>query len=79
MLALDATPLGEAIVAINRYNAVQIRLLDPALSALKVTGAFRVRDPDGFAHAVSAMFGLSVIQEGSIVNLAPRTGSASSP
>ena len=79
MLALDATPMGEAIVAINRYNAVQIRLLDPARSALKVTGAFRVRDPDGFAHAVSVMFGLSVIREGAIINLAPRTGSASSP
>jgi len=77
MLALDATPLGEALAAINRYNAVQIRVADPALSALKVTGAFRVRDPDGFARAVAAMFGLSAGRDGATITLAQRTGSTS--
>jgi len=60
MLALDATPLGEALTAINRYNAVQIRVADPALSTLQVTGAFRVCDPDGFARGMAAMFGLTL-------------------
>jgi len=71
MLVLAATPLGDAIAAINRYNDVQVRLADPALRALKVTGAFRARDPRGFARAVAATFGLAVTaQDGAAITLA---------
>jgi transmembrane sensor len=60
MLALDATPLAEAVAAINRYNRIQIRLAEPFALQLRVTGAFRVRDPEGFARAVAASFHLKV-------------------
>lgn len=60
MLALDATPLAEAVAAINRYNKVQLRLAEPFAMQLRVTGAFRVRDPEGFARAVAASFHLKV-------------------
>lgn len=60
MLGLDATPLGDAIAAINRYNRLQLRLADPGLADLSVTGAFRARDPQGFARGVAAMFDLSI-------------------
>ena len=60
MLALDATPLGDAIASINRYNRLQVRLADPRLASLSITGAFRTRDPDQFARAVAAMFNLRV-------------------
>lgn len=60
MLALDKTPLGKAVAAINRYNRTQVRLADPHLASLAVTGAFQTRNPQQFAHAVAAMFGLTV-------------------
>lgn len=60
MLALDSGPLGEAVAAINRYNRIQIRLADPELARLSVTGAFQVRNPDAFARAVAATFGLGI-------------------
>jgi transmembrane sensor len=56
MLVFEATPLGEAVRAINRYNTVQIRMLDEAVTARRVTGAFRASDPQAFAKAVAAMF-----------------------
>jgi transmembrane sensor len=75
MLALDATPLGEAVAAINRYNGVQIRLADPALAVLRVTGAFHVHDPGGFAGAVAATFGLTVTRDGDAIVMTPRARS----
>ena len=60
MLVLDATPLVEAVAAINRYNKVQLRVAEPLGMQLRVTGAFRVRDPEGFARAVAASFHLKV-------------------
>ncbi|HKY82354.1 MAG TPA: FecR domain-containing protein [Sphingobium sp.] len=60
MLALDAAPLAEAVAAINRYNRIQIRLAQPFAMPLRMTGAFRVRDPEEFARAVAASFHLKV-------------------
>jgi transmembrane sensor len=62
MVALDKTRLAVAIVAINRYNQVQIRLADPALAERPVSGAFRARDPAAFARALAAMFNLKLSQ-----------------
>ena len=58
MLGLDATPLGDVVAAINRYNDTQVRLADERLAGLSVTGAFRARDPQEFARAIAATFDL---------------------
>jgi len=60
MVALDKTPLGTAVAAINRYNHRQVQLAEPGLASLSVTGAFRARDPQQFAQAIASMFGLVV-------------------
>lgn len=62
MLALDGTPLSNAVAAINRYNRTQVRLADQHLASVAVTGAFHARDPHQFARAIATMFGLSVDQ-----------------
>jgi len=73
MLGLDATPLGDAVAAINRYNDVQVRLADQRLAGLSVTGAFRTRDPQEFARAVAAMFDLDIDRSSAAaITLAPR-------
>ena len=80
MLALDAAPLGDAVTAINRYNEVQVRLVDQRLARRPVTGAFRARNPEEFASAVAVMFDLAVDRSNpAVILLEPRQPAPSSP
>ncbi len=69
MLAFDETRLADAVESINRYNGRRIALASSAIGELRVTGAFRADDPQGFARATAAMFHLSVVRlpDGSIL------------
>ncbi len=79
MLALDAAPLGDAVTAINRYNRVQVRLVDQRLARRSVTGAFRARNPEEFAGAIAAMFDLVVDRsDPAVILLEPRQPAPSS-
>ena len=69
MLALDQTPLGTAVAAINRYNRTQVRLVDATLADLAVSGAFRADDPDGFAQQVATMFDLKLERSPGVIVL----------
>ena len=60
MLALDTTRLDDAVAAINRYNDLHVVLGQPALAGLRMSGAFRVRDPQAFARAVAALYHLRI-------------------
>ena len=72
LLELDRTPLGEAIITINRYNRTQILLVDRSVATSTISGGFRVRDVEGFARSVAAMFHLSLDRsEGRIVLRVP--------
>ena len=72
MLALDGTPLAQAVGAINRYNRIQVRLAQPDLGHLSVTGAFQVREPVVFAKTVAGTFGLNVdVSDPDIILMSP--------
>lgn len=58
MIALDATPIAAAIADINRYNRVKIRLDASDVGGRTMSGAFKARDPDGFAQAIAALHSL---------------------
>ncbi|HEX8223738.1 MAG TPA: FecR domain-containing protein [Allosphingosinicella sp.] len=60
MLQFDDLPLAEAVEQVSRYGRPPVRLGDPGLGALRVTGAFRAGDTSGFAESVAAAFGLEV-------------------
>lgn len=47
-LVFRATPLAQAVAEVNRYTAQKLRIADPALEALAVSGVFRTGDPDSF-------------------------------
>ena len=74
MIAFDDTRLAEAISRVNRSGATQIRLADPALAGLRVSGAFRAGDGEGFAESIAAALGLVLVREkdGSLSLHAPR-------
>jgi transmembrane sensor len=59
MLQFDRTPVAQAVALANRYSPRHI-ILAGDVSPLRVTGAFRAGDPDGFAKALAQAFGLSL-------------------
>jgi transmembrane sensor len=64
MIAFDDTPLGAAIEQVNSDADRPVRLAAPALAGLRITGAFRRGDSEGFARAVAAALDLEVRREG---------------
>lgn len=56
LVAFDDTPLSEAVEEINRYTARPIMLADAAVGRNRVSGTFRVGEPDRFARTMSELF-----------------------
>lgn len=52
-LAFHERRLDDLLTAMNRYSATQLRLGDPALAALKVSGNFHAGDQDALVKALS--------------------------
>lgn len=55
-LEFRSTPLAEAVEEANRYSARKIRIGDPAIIGVEVSGTFRTGDVDGMAEAFEAAF-----------------------
>ncbi len=79
MLVFDATPLGDAITAMNRYNRVAIRIPDQQLARLTVSGAFRVSDNEGFVKSIARMYNLHMARDADGTLTLTRTASAPLP
>ena len=60
MLSFDGAPLEDVVAAANRYSAHKIRLGEPALAGLRVTGSFRATPTDALAAILAATFNLRV-------------------
>lgn len=60
LLIFDGARLEQVVAEANRYGGRKIRLADPRLARLQVSGGLKVTDPDGLAHALAAALGLSV-------------------
>lgn len=59
-LSFDQTPVGEALVAANRYSPRKIRLASPDLGRLQVTGVFDVGASNDLAEGLARALGLSL-------------------
>lgn len=60
LLVFDGARLDQVIAEANRYSGRKIRMADPALARLQVSGGLKVTDPDGLARALGAALGLTV-------------------
>ena len=60
MIVFDDTPLADAIERVSEQTGNRIRLSDPALADLRVTGAFRARDAAAFAESAAVALGLEL-------------------
>ncbi len=72
LLLFEATPLAEVVDELNRYRAAPVRLGDPALAGLRVSGRFSIGDSDGLLRTLEAVLPLTVVQraDGSVALLA---------
>jgi len=60
MLSFDGAPLEQVLAEGNRYSAHRIRLGDPALGSLRVTGTFHAVPTAALADMLAATFHLRV-------------------
>ena len=70
MLDFNDIRLADAVAAINRYHAQKLSLATAAIGDLRVTGAFRASDLEGFAQAMAAAFNLTVVHQSGAIILA---------
>jgi transmembrane sensor len=69
-LDFEGVRLGSAVEQLNAQNRVQLRLADPALATLRLSGTFSPDDPATFARLVAATFDLRVAESGEAIVLA---------
>jgi transmembrane sensor len=60
MLEFDGAPLGAVVAEANRYSRRKLRLADPALARLRVTGAYRAGDLQGLSRSLAEAFRLEL-------------------
>ena len=56
LVAFNDTPLSEAVDEINRYTTRPIMLGDSAAGQYRLSGTFRISEPDQFARTMSELF-----------------------
>lgn len=56
----DATPLSVVVGQFNSRNAQHLRLIDPQLGALRISGTFKVDDVDSFVQLLELGFHVEV-------------------
>ena len=68
-VVFDDVTLARAIDEINRYGGMHVRLGDPALARMRISGVFTVHDPLEFAHALAKLRHLQVTRSGKDITL----------
>jgi transmembrane sensor len=57
-LTFDDTPLADAVVEFNRYNAQEIIIKDPSASRIPLTGKFKATNSDAFIRLLEDGYGI---------------------
>jgi len=60
MVEFRRAPLADVIAQMNRYAVSKVRLADPSLGKIEVSGAFRIDDADALAGHLAQLLGLRV-------------------
>jgi transmembrane sensor len=68
----NATPLAQAVAEINRYSQRKMRLADPTLGTLELSGSFRLGDASGVANALPYVLPVRVRSEGNDIIVSRR-------
>lgn len=68
----ESIRLDNLISQVNKYAAKPIRLADPSLGFLKVSGRFKISDTDGFVARICDLFDLRAVAESDAIFLRER-------
>lgn len=60
VVVFDDALLGEAVAEVNRYTKKPLKLSDPQIGQLRVSGVFKSGDPERFAIAMTEVFPLTI-------------------
>lgn len=60
MMEFRRAPLADVIAQVNRYAVAKVRLADPSLGKIEVSGVFRIDDADALAGHLAQLLGLRV-------------------
>lgn len=71
-LRFRGTPLGEVVAEANRYSARKLRLGDPKLAGIELSGNFRTGDSASIASAASLILPARVENSGKDIVLMPQ-------
>lgn len=52
----EETPLADAVAEMNRYTTTPIRIADPRIAGLRISGAFRAGQSGSFVSSITAAF-----------------------
>lgn len=62
-LAFDHKSVAEVIKSFNRYNRLQLEVMDATLASMQVTGSFRINDPDAFVAFLATIANVRVVNQ----------------
>lgn len=65
----EETSLADAVADMNRYTKTPIRIADPGIADLKISGAFRVGESSSFVASITAVFPVRAVKTASGVEL----------
>jgi len=71
-LRFRGTPLAEVIVEANRYSPRKLRLGDPRLARVQLSGNFRAGDADSIADAARLILPVRIEKSGKDLVLQPK-------
>jgi transmembrane sensor len=60
-LSFDGESIADAVAEFNRYNRRQIAIGDDSIAHIRIGGAYKSTNPEGFAHALERTFALKAV------------------
>ena len=61
LIKLDGQTLAEAVEEFNRYNRRKLRIDDPAIAELRVSGTFKAKEPEQFVATLQRSSGVRAL------------------
>lgn len=72
MVSFDDTPLSQALAEFERYGATGLRLRDPAVGALRLTGTFDPRNLTNFKRSLPKVLPVQLVPQADTIEIALR-------
>ena len=73
MVEFRKAPLADVIAQMNRYAVTKVRLADPTLGTIEVSGVFRIDDPEALSVNLAQLLGLEIERASGEIILTRRT------